>query len=256
MIIAEIGINHLGSHYRARRMIIGLLNTKIDGITFQIPTREFAYQFEIRTKLLKNSFYREMIKLVKESNKKIGFAVSDLKMITVLDKYGCDFWKVLSRDFYDKKIINELKKTNKTTYISAGFSSMQEIKKMRKYFGKKAKFVHTCLSHKLEDVNLLAIKSMKNFIGKNNVAFGLHSTNLDVLYWSQFYNPFSTFFYVKTNENTLFPDNKHAIRIEKIDLIIKNINSIQKVIGKGLKKKVLMNNKFEVIGKKNDTSSN
>ena len=44
MIIAEIGINHLGNHRRARRMIIDLLNTKIDGITFQIPTKEFVNQ--------------------------------------------------------------------------------------------------------------------------------------------------------------------------------------------------------------------
>ena len=78
-------------------------------------------------------------------------------MIDEINGLGCDFWKILSRDFYNKNIIKKLKKTKKKKYISTGFSSIKEIREFSNNFGKYGYYIHTSLSHKYEDINLNAI---------------------------------------------------------------------------------------------------
>ena len=41
MIIAEIGLNHMGSEPYAFSLVNKLLETKIDAITFQVPNDEY-----------------------------------------------------------------------------------------------------------------------------------------------------------------------------------------------------------------------
>ncbi len=245
MIICEIGINHLGSESRALKMVNHLLTKNIDAITFQIPSQDFIKNFKIKTKEIRINFYRDIIKRIHKKKKKIGFAISNEYLIEKLDNFGCDFWKILSRDFYNKNILEKIKKTRKKTYISTGFSSLKEIKKLDNNFKKKAVFIHTSLSHKYEDINLEALSSMKKVINKNRVAFGLHSPDLKILYYAQIYNPESLFFYVKTNEKIKFPDNEHAIKINEVNKVVSNLELLKLSIGNGDKKKIILKNEFD-----------
>lgn len=245
MIICEIGINHLGSETRALKMVDSLLTKNIDAITFQIPSKDFIKNFRIKTKEIKIDFYKDIIRKIHKKKKKIGFAISNEDLIERLNNFGCDFWKILSRDFYNKNILRKIKKTGKKTYISTGFSNLNEIKNLDNYFIKKPIFIHTSLSHKYEDINLEALLKMKRKINKNRVAFGLHSPDLKILYYAQIYNPESLFFYVKTNERIKFPDNEHAIKINEINKIIYNLKSLKLAIGNGNKKKIIIKNKFD-----------
>ena len=245
MIICEIGINHLGSELRAKRMVDQILKTNADAITFQIPSSDFIKNFKIKTKAIKIDFYKEIIKKVHRKKKKIGFAISNEFLINELNSFGCDFWKILSRDFYNKNILKKIKKTGKKTFISTGFSSLGEIKKLNKSFGKKAYFIHTSLSHKYEDVNLKAISLMQEKINKGKIAFGLHSPDTKILNYAQIYKPDSLFFYVKTNEKIRFPDNEHAIEISKVNTVIKDLRLLKLVIGKGRKQKIFLKKKFD-----------
>lgn len=245
MIICEIGINHLGSELRATKMINQILKTDIDAVTFQIPSPEFIKNFKIKTKELNLDFYKKIIKKVHKKRKKIGFAISNEHLIDKINSFGCDFWKVLSRDFYNKNILTKIKKTDKKTYISTGFSSMAEIRKLNKTFGKNGYYIHTSLSHKYEDINLNAIMEMKRNINKNKIAFGLHSPDIKILYYAQIFNPESSFFYVKTNENIKFPDNDHAIKTGDINSVLNNLKLINISIGKGRKQKIFLKDKFD-----------
>ena len=245
MIICEIGINHLGSELRATKMMDQILKTNVDAVTFQIPSQEFIKGFKIKTKELNLDFYKKIIKKFHKKKKKIGFAISNEYLIGQLNTLGCDFWKILSRDFYNKNIITKIKKTNKKTFISTGFSSMDEIKKFSNSFGKNGYYIHTSLSHKYEDINLNAIPEMKKNINKNRIAFGLHSPDVKILYYAQIYNPESFFFYVKTDENIKFPDNEHAIKINEINSIINNLKLIKISLGEGRKQKIFLKDKFD-----------
>ena len=161
MIICEIGINHLGSESRAKKMVRQILESNADAITFQIPSPEFIKNLKFKFKELRVSFYKSIIKEIHNKNKKVGFAISNEFLINKLNDCGCDFWKILSRDFYHKNIIEKIKKTKKKTYISTGFSNLVEIKKLSNDFGQNGYFIHTCLSHNYEDINLNAIATMK-----------------------------------------------------------------------------------------------
>tara|TARA_B100000886_G_scaffold327913_1_gene275829 strand:- start:18 stop:770 length:753 start_codon:yes stop_codon:yes gene_type:complete len=245
MIVCEIGINHLGSELRAKKMVRQILKTKADAITFQIPSPEFIKNLRFKFRELRISFYKSIIKEIHNKNKKVGFAISNELLIEKLNDLGCDFWKILSRDFYDKNILKKIKNTKKKTYISTGFSNFVEIKKLSNNFGKNGYFIHTSLSHNYEDINLKAITLMKKKIHQKKIAFGLHSPDTKILHYSQCYDPESLFFYVKTNEKIKFPDNEHAIRINRVDEIINETNLLKLAMGKGLKRKIILKNKFD-----------
>ena len=64
MIIAEIGLNHLGSIKLAEMYIQGIAETEVDGITFQI--REQGYYANKKAHLeLTLTEYKELSKLVR-----------------------------------------------------------------------------------------------------------------------------------------------------------------------------------------------
>lgn len=245
MIICEIGINHLGSEARATKMVNQILKTKADAITFQIPASEYTKNLKIKTKELKLNYFKKIVKKIHSKKKKVGFAASDELIIDKLNSFGCDFWKILSRDFYNKTLVKKIKQTKKKTYISTYFSGLSEIKKFKKEFGSKGYFIHTSLSHDYEDVNLSAISTMQKNIDGKKIAFGMHSPDIKVLYYSQIYNPESFFIYVKTNEKIKFPDDMHALKIKDIDLVINNLNLVKISIGTGRKQKVVLKNIFD-----------
>ena len=47
--IAEIGLNHLGSEVIAKKYLNYLINTNVDGISFQIKNEEFNKKFKLAT---------------------------------------------------------------------------------------------------------------------------------------------------------------------------------------------------------------
>ena len=54
--IAEIGANHLGSEQIAKKYLNYLINTNIDGISFQIKTEIFYKKFKLAIKKKDRSF--------------------------------------------------------------------------------------------------------------------------------------------------------------------------------------------------------
>lgn len=137
MIICEIGINHLGSEARATKMVNQILKTKADAITFQIPTSEYTKNLKIKTKELKLNYFKKIVKKIHSKKKKVGFAASDELIIDKLNSFGCDFWKILSRDFYNKTLVKKIKQTKKKLIYQLTFQAFQKSKSLRKNLGLK-----------------------------------------------------------------------------------------------------------------------
>lgn len=241
--IAEIGVNHLGKTKLADNFVKKLINTQVDAITFQILTNNKISKLQIKN--LPKIFYSQKIREIKKSNKNVGIAISDESFIDFFNEQKIDFWKVLSIDFYNQDLIKKLKKTNKPIYLSTGFSSTKEINNIKK-ISSKIKFIHTNLSHNIDDTNLFAISTLQKKT-KRNVAFGLHCDNHKVLYAAVAFKPESIFFYVKNPKYKIIFDNKHAIELSKIDIILKNLDNINKSLGNGQKIKYSTNNPEEKI---------
>jgi len=238
MLIAEIGVNHLGKIKIANNFVKRLIKTKVDAITFQIPSSDTMDKLQINN--LPEIFYIEKIKEIKKAKKKVGIAISDENFVNFFNKQKIDFWKVLSVDFYNKNLINNLKKTNKLIYLSTGFSSTKEIIDIKK-ISSKIKFIHTNLSHDISDTNLSAISNLQK-ITNRKIAYGLHCDNHNVLYASVTYNPESIFFYVKNTMLKTIYDDKHAIDLNELNTILKNLIGIKKSLGNSKKIKQCMKN--------------
>ena len=236
MIIAEIGVNHLGKIRIANNFVKRLIKTEVDAITFQILSSDRMNELQIDN--LPETFYVEKIKEIKNAKKKVGIAISDENFINFFNKQKIDFWKVLSVDFYNKNLITNLKKTNKSIYLSIGFSSNKEIIDIKK-ISNKIKFIHTNLSHDIRNANLSAISRLQKTTNRQ-IAYGLHCDNHNVLYASVTYNPESIFFYVKNKKLNTIYDDKHAIDLNELNTILKNLIGIKKSLGNSKKIKYSM----------------
>lgn len=236
MFVAEIGLNHKGNETKAFEYLKRLVSTEIDGITFQIPKQDFYDRVKEWGGPLSNDFYKKAIEFVHQNNKLIGFALGDKSIIPFLNRSGTDFWKLLSIYITDEELQNELQKTGKLIFVSTGVSDEKEIIEVSKKLT-NIKLIHTQLSQRLEDTNLNVISRLKNVTNKE-VAFGLHCSDLSVLYLSIAFDPSDIFFYVKENPLEKYPDDKHAILLGKVNKIVKNIRDLEKALGSGTKEKM------------------
>ena len=126
MIIAEIGMNHLGVFSSAEIMLMDLFNTKVDGITFQVREKEY-YDRNPKYRL-EDKDYIELSKQIKNTNKKFGIALADFQKIDFFESINVDFYKVIRNDMANTKLMDKLLSLNKKIIVSTGLSSDQDIK--------------------------------------------------------------------------------------------------------------------------------
>ena len=240
MIIAEIGMNHLGNFEKAKFYVDCLVKSNVDAITFQIREPEF-YNNPIKQHLsLVDNDYMYLSKKVKDSRKKFGIAIADINKIDFFESISTDFYKVIRNDITNKKLIKKLIETKKELIISTGVSSKQEIQEFLQEFGNEnITLNHTQLSYDVEDCNLRVIKTLQKQYPIIPISYGSHCSNENVLYMSLCYNPHNILFYVKdTDLYTNYPDDKHAIMIHDVDKIVNNLKSLKYAIGTGVKEKM------------------
>ncbi len=231
MIIAEIGINHFGDNERAWGYVKELCNKDIDAITFQV-TDEFQ---------LDDGFYEQVISYVHSKQKKLGIAITEIDKVDILNRYGCDFWKLLSCSTKDEKMIKKLIDTNKEVLVSTGRMDADALNFFELYllsldYNKdnigKVKFIHTQLNQDTTQANLKRIDTLR-IRTKRNIGFGLHCEDVETLYTVVAFNPSDIFFYVKDNKKDEFPDNKHAIALEDLDNVLEKLKKLKQSLGDG-----------------------
>jgi N,N'-diacetyllegionaminate synthase len=240
MIIAEIGLNHLGSKEYLSDYLSCLLDSPVDAITLQIREKQFYLNTGFDNLELPLETYGKIAKQVKNSGKKFGMALSDLSLLSFFED-KVDFYKILSKDIGDDEFVDKLiNKINKPMFVSTGMSSYSTINcfldKVKKDKKKNINLIHTKLSNKIEDTNLKAIEKMKTTF-ELPISFGNHCENLLVVYAALAFEPTSIFLYVKGDRDCNHPDQKHAVPLSNVKQYTANIRQIAKSIGTGFKKK-------------------
>ena len=256
--IAEVGLNHLGSEKIAKKYLNYLINTSVDGISFQIKNQDFNKKFKLATNkkktnsklkrffleqnedfkyffldVLKNdkikkltlsdNFYKYAIKKCKQKKKLIGFAVQDSDKIDFLESQKIDFYKILNSDIDNKKLIKKIAKNkNALKIISISDNTLIQIKKTVKLIGQSSKTIIsvTNFDKKLNPEYLKKIKVYKKIFNLK-VGYGNHSEikNLSKVLK---YKPELILLYVKLDNKTKLPDTTHAINLNSIEKIYKN----------------------------------
>ena len=130
------------------------------------------------------------------------------------------------------KLINYiLKRSRSDIYISSGLMSKDKIKKYLNFFkkNKRVKIGYTKLSYKEEHMNLEQLKNL-SFIFKNKLAYCHHLKDEIAILIVNAISNIDTFFYIKgNNENIKHPDEHHAIRLNKVNKIVSDINKVKKL---------------------------
>ena len=238
MIVAEIGLNHLGDVNLLNSYFEYIRDSDVDAVTVQVLKESFFYDPRYRKYRLEDEILIDFLKKVKCSGKQIGIAIDDIEKIGRFEALKLDFFKVLSKDMLNSNLITELfRSTVKYIYISTGMSTYREINDLINKFNSddgRLKLIHTRLSHEIGDVNMRAIRVMQE---KYNlpIAYGHHCKIIDVIYLSLGFNPESIFFYIKGSMDLKFPDDLHAIKVDHIGEITTKIKLFHKSIGSGRK---------------------
>lgn len=221
--IAEIGMNHMGNE-KYFFEYLKLLPKKLDGVTLQIPKKETLSKSNLKCHLSEEKIIY-YIKLLKKKFGLVGIATNDYEKIDMFSELDIDFFKITSGLATNIKFIKKVLKTRvKKVYLSLGFASYKDTRKVLKNIDKKKiSLIHTSFKKELSEINLKKITILKDMFGLP-VAYGNHSKYINCIANSIFFEPCAIFFYVKLNKDLNYPDKTHAVNIKDINLLLNKIN--------------------------------
>jgi len=238
MLVAEVGLNHLGNEDIAMKYVNRIVNSTIDAITFQVLDDSFFHQKKYRGYQLTNEFLLETLLQTKRGKKQYGIAIDSTLVIPIFTGHDLDFFKVLSKDLNNYSLIDSLlSQSDKPIYLSTGMSNIDEIDNcLTRYKSEinQVRLIQTQLSNDITEVNLKAIPYLKDRF-KIPVAFGFHCSNINVLYSAVALEPESIFFYIKRGNGETYFDDMHAIPLEQLSEVTNNLRELPLAIGDGIK---------------------
>jgi len=240
MIVCEIGLNHLGDPNYGEEYIEKIIESKSDGITFQIRENDYYSKKEHSHLLLSDSFYQKISEKIHDAGLKFGIAIAEESKIDFFNSINVDFYKILSWDLNNFSLIDKLCNTGKPIFVSTGMGSLDEISKFVQHVSSsKNQFslIHTQLSHSLDEVNLKAIATLKTKFDLP-VSYGNHALNMNTIYASIGFEPSDIFLYVKGNHDIKHPDDEHALNLNDLPELILNIHELYVALGTGKKQKM------------------
>jgi len=240
MIIAEIGLNHLGDSKYADYYLKNIVKSKVDAVTFQIREKSFYETDKTSSLKLSEKYYIKAREYCYKNKINFGVALADETLIDFFESLNVDFYKILSKDIENFSLLSKIFNTKKKIFLSTGLSGITEIKNtIKKVKGSKKyiTLIHTQLSHNLENVNLKSIPFLQEKI-KFSVGYGHHTINPNVMYLALAFNPSDVFFYVKGTKTNQHPDEEHALLVNNLSERVKNLNELSKSLGKFKKSKM------------------
>ena len=178
-------------------------------------------------------------------NKKYLASVWDIDAYTWIDKYS-DFYKIGSGDLTALPLINEIIKKKKPIVLSTGLSTFEEIEETVKYIISKNKLydnpnmlaVLQCTSMYPIPENEVNLNVIDLLIEKLNVSVGYsdHTEDLEALFLSVAKGAnILEFHFTDNKNNTTFRDHKVSLDSRDIDILIKRIYRLNKIMGNRVK---------------------
>ena len=234
-LVAEIGLNHMGNQKVCNKMLQSAIDSKVNGVSIQIQYPEYYNLNKNYKKILSFDFYKKISAELKKKKIEFGVAVVDINTVKNFSKNlkYISFWKILATEFFNNNLIETCLKTGKEVFVSSAFASENEVKKLLKKFN-RVKIIHTSLSNKIEDSNILAIEKLKKKL-KKKISFGLHCETDIIIPTVIAHSPEKIFFYIKDDIARNYPDNSHALQISSLKNKIKTWKKIETSLGNGTK---------------------
>lgn len=223
MIIAEIGLNHLGNPLLADKYLDSLLDTEVDAITFQIRENDFYENPpspEMKNYKLSRDYYTQAIQKVQNSGKKFGIVVYETDDADFFISQQVDFFKVLSIHFQHQIIEYLLSHSDKPLLLSAGLDTPEQIQQRITALScpERLTLIYTSFSGNTEPSQIQIMQERYHL----PIAYGNHSVDLADVKRALQYSPTDILLYVRA-EDTIYPDHDHAIPLSQIKAVVQKL---------------------------------
>ncbi len=258
-IIAEIGVNHNGSMFLAKKLIDNAKASGADAVKFQTfkaerlskkNTPKVAYQKRSGSK---NETHFEMLKklelkekdhvmLKKYCNKKkIDFISTayDVDSAKFLNNLGVKIFKTASADLVDHQMHKFLSKTRKHVIISTGMATISEIDQVIKIYKNKKNISllhctsnYPCSDKSINIKNILTLKQKYNCtVGYSDHSVGNLASIASIAYGSKIIEKHFTL-----NKNMKGPDHFASITPIELKNLVDDIRRVEKILGSKTRK--------------------
>ena len=257
-IIAEIGINHNGDIEIAKKLIDVAISAGCNAVKFQKRTIDKVYSEEVldtprespwgkttrEQKLGLEFSFKEYAIIDKYfKRKKIDWFVScwDVDSQIKMRKFKTKFNKVASAMLIHEKLLNEIAKEKKYTFISTGMSTIKQISNAVNIFRKhKCSFElmhsHSAYPMQSNEANLLLIKTLKKKFNCNVGYSGHEVGSYNICLPAVILGATSIERHLTLDRTMYGSDQAASLEPEGIFRLVRDIRGIDKIMGDGKKR--------------------
>ena len=285
-IVAEIGCNHNGDKKLAKKLVEEAKKCGVDAVKFQTfkaknlisryapkaeyqkeTTGENDSQLEMTAKL--ELSYNDFIELKKyaESLGLIVFSTPfDMESVNFLDSINQKLWKIPSGEITNLPYlerIGSIDRQGKKIILSTGMATIDEIKKCIDILVKAGTneediiLLHCNTEYPTPDcdVNILAIKDLKNNFPKVNVGFSDHSVGYIAAVGATALGICLIEKHFTLDKNFSGPDHKASATPDELRALVENVRRIETMLGSDKKIVTLSERKNKIVARKSIVAS-
>ncbi len=241
LVIAEIGINHLGSENYCKKLILKAINSGADCVKLQIINAEESYEKGTKSFALfkKYSLSFESLKRINDFCKRrniLLFATpGDMNSLNIVKKLKFPLIKISSGLNTNKYLMSEVLKLNLPVIISLGMTNELEMKKIYKFLLKKTRnfALLKCTSIYPSGDNELNLNSIKRLKKMFNCTIGYSDHTLDDLAILTAVSNGASIIekHFTTNKKLKIADHKISMEPKEFKLMVKKIRRVEKILG-------------------------
>lgn len=181
-IVAEIGINHNGDLYNAKKMIDAAVRSGVDAVKFQKRTPELCVPPNQRSQMRETPWgyityldyrykvefgeteYREIDNYCRKMGITWFASVWDEPSVDFLEEFSPLCYKIPSASLTDHDLLHHMRKTGRPLILSTGMSTMEEIRQAVAVLGEDNLIIcHATSTYPCEpeELNLQMIQSLR-----------------------------------------------------------------------------------------------
>lgn len=277
LIIAEAGVNHNGDIELAKKLIDEAAEAGADIVKFQTfktenlvskdakmaeyqvsNTLKEDSQFNMLKKLeLSRSDHDVLIEHCRKRTIKFLSTAFDLESLDVLTDLGIEIFKIPSGEITNYPFIKRIGAKNKKVILSTGMSDLLEIKEaIELLLASGTKLDNITVLHcnteyptPMEDVNLLAMNSIKNEFGVN-IGYSDHTAGIEVAIAAVALGAKVIEKHFTLDKEMEGPDHKASLNPGELRQMVKSIRNIERAMGSDKKEPSASELKNKVVARK------
>lgn len=263
IIIAEAGVNHNGSMEMARQLIDAAAEAGVDYVKFQTfkadklvtrAARQAEYQkrnigdgadsqYEMLRKLeLSEEDHRELKEYCRQKGVRFLSTAFDLESVEFLHELCPGLWKIPSGEITNYPYLRKIAGYNEEVVMSTGMSTDEDVENALLALREngqdleKVTLLHcnTQYPTPMEDVNLLAINSLRRFVKR--VGFSDHTRGIEIPIAAAALGADVVEKHFTLSRSLPGPDHKASLEPQELKAMVAAIRNVSVALGDGCKR--------------------